>query len=235
MPFAARLVIAWLVNIAALWVADALFDGVSSDGWVPLVIAAAVLGVVNSLLKPVLTILSIPFIILTLGLFLLLINIAMLALTAWIVSDFDINGFWAYVGTVIVVWLVTSSSAGSSTTSLDVVSKFVYTSKMSMSAVACCAPLGAAVLSDDEAEATAAVFRALSDPARVRIVNVLATSDEPVCVCELTAPLGLAQPTVSPPHEEAARRGSPRARAAGEVGLLLADRATPSRLAPSPT
>jgi putative membrane protein len=106
MPFAARLVIAWLVNIAALWVADALFDGVSSDGWVPLVIAAAVLGVVNSLLKPVLTILSIPFIILTLGLFLLLINIAMLALTAWIVSDFDINGFWAYVGTVIVVWLV---------------------------------------------------------------------------------------------------------------------------------
>jgi ArsR family transcriptional regulator len=68
---------------------------------------------------------------------------------------------------------------------------------MSMSAVACCAPLGAAVLSDDEAEATAGLFRALGDPARVRIVNVLATSDGPVCVCNLTEPLGLSQPTVS--------------------------------------
>jgi ArsR family transcriptional regulator len=68
---------------------------------------------------------------------------------------------------------------------------------MSMSAVSCCAPLGATALSDDEAEATAGLFRALADPARVRIVNVLATSDEPVCVCNLTEPLGLTQPTVS--------------------------------------
>jgi ArsR family transcriptional regulator len=63
--------------------------------------------------------------------------------------------------------------------------------------VACCAPLAAPVLSDDEAEATAEVFKALADPARVRIVNVLATSSEPVCVCNLIAPLGLSQPTVS--------------------------------------
>jgi ArsR family transcriptional regulator len=68
---------------------------------------------------------------------------------------------------------------------------------MSMSAVACCAPLDAPTLSEDEAEATAAVFRALGDPARVRIVNVLATSDGPVCVCDLVEPLGLTQPTVS--------------------------------------
>ena len=63
--------------------------------------------------------------------------------------------------------------------------------------VACCGPLAAPALSDDEANATAAVFKALADPARVRIVNVLATSGEPVCVCNLIAPLGLAQPTVS--------------------------------------
>jgi ArsR family transcriptional regulator len=63
--------------------------------------------------------------------------------------------------------------------------------------IACCAPLAAASLSDDEADATAAIFRALGDPARVRIVNVLATSDLPVCVCNLTEPLGLSQPTVS--------------------------------------
>jgi ArsR family transcriptional regulator, arsenate/arsenite/antimonite-responsive transcriptional repressor len=63
--------------------------------------------------------------------------------------------------------------------------------------IACCAPLAAATLSNDEANATAALFRALSDPARVRIVNVLATSSEPVCVCELIEPLKLSQPTVS--------------------------------------
>ena len=64
-------------------------------------------------------------------------------------------------------------------------------------AIACCAPLSAPVLSEEEAQATAALFRALGDPARVRIVNVLATTDEPVCVCELVEPLGLTQPTVS--------------------------------------
>jgi ArsR family transcriptional regulator len=63
--------------------------------------------------------------------------------------------------------------------------------------VTCCAPLAAPALSDDEAAATAEVFRALGDPARVRIVNVLATSGEPVCVCHLVEPLGLSQPTVS--------------------------------------
>ncbi len=63
--------------------------------------------------------------------------------------------------------------------------------------IACCAPLASATLSDDEADATAAVFRALGDPARVRIVNLLATSEEPVCICNLVEPLGLSQPTVS--------------------------------------
>jgi len=62
---------------------------------------------------------------------------------------------------------------------------------------ACCAPLAAPALSDTEAAATAALFKALADPHRVRIVNLLATSTGPVCVCGLTGPLGLAQPTVS--------------------------------------
>jgi ArsR family transcriptional regulator, arsenate/arsenite/antimonite-responsive transcriptional repressor len=63
--------------------------------------------------------------------------------------------------------------------------------------ISCCAPLSAPVISDDEAEATAGIFRALADPARVRIVNLLATSDEAVCLCNLIEPLGLSQPTVS--------------------------------------
>ena len=63
--------------------------------------------------------------------------------------------------------------------------------------VACCQPLDAPKLSDDEAEATAALFKALAEPARVRIVNLLATSGEPVCACEFMPALGLAQATVS--------------------------------------
>lgn len=64
--------------------------------------------------------------------------------------------------------------------------------------VACCAPLTAPLLSNDEASATAGLFKALADPARVRILNILATSGgDPVCICNLTEPLELSQPTVS--------------------------------------
>jgi ArsR family transcriptional regulator len=66
-----------------------------------------------------------------------------------------------------------------------------------VSPVGCCAPLAAPLLSASEVEATAELFKALADPARVRIVNVLATSADPVCVCELIEPLALSQPTVS--------------------------------------
>jgi ArsR family transcriptional regulator len=63
--------------------------------------------------------------------------------------------------------------------------------------VACCAPLGTPALGEEEALATAELFKALGDPARVRIVNLLATADGSVCACELYEPLGLSQPTVS--------------------------------------
>jgi len=68
---------------------------------------------------------------------------------------------------------------------------------MSNVMIDCCAPLAAEVLSDEEAAATAELFRALADPARVRIVNVLAAAGEPVCACNLNEPVGLSQPTVS--------------------------------------
>ena len=63
--------------------------------------------------------------------------------------------------------------------------------------ISCCAPLAAPALSDEEAESTAAVYRALADPARVKIVNLLATSGGAVCACEFEPALGLAQATVS--------------------------------------
>ena len=64
-------------------------------------------------------------------------------------------------------------------------------------ASACCAPLGGPSLTEEQARVTAGLFKALADPARVKIVNLLATSPEPVCVCEFTKPLGLSQLTVS--------------------------------------
>jgi ArsR family transcriptional regulator, arsenate/arsenite/antimonite-responsive transcriptional repressor len=68
---------------------------------------------------------------------------------------------------------------------------------MSNAMIECCAPLAAEVLSDEEAAATAELFKALADPARVRIVNLLASAGEPVCACNLNEPVGLSQPTVS--------------------------------------
>lgn len=61
----------------------------------------------------------------------------------------------------------------------------------------CCRPIAGEALADDEAAATAQLFKALADPARVKIVNQLARSDGPVCACELMPELGLTQATVS--------------------------------------
>ena len=94
MEFVPRLAIAWALNLAALWAANAIWDG------------SAVLGIANAVLKPLLAILTLPLILVTLGFFYLLINIAMVALAEWIAPNFSIDGFWAYVGTVVVVWAV---------------------------------------------------------------------------------------------------------------------------------
>ena len=101
-----RLAVAWAINAAALWLANDLFGGVRIHGWAAYLIGAAVLGIANTVIKPLLTLLTLPLVILTFGFFYLLINIAMLALAAWITPRFSIHGFWTYVGTVVVVWLV---------------------------------------------------------------------------------------------------------------------------------
>jgi putative membrane protein len=105
-PFAARLVIAWAINLLALWVANALWDSVSIHGWAAYLIGSAVLGIANTIVRPLLAILTLPLIIVTLGLFYLLINIAMVALAEWIAPNFSIDGFWTYVGVVFVVWAI---------------------------------------------------------------------------------------------------------------------------------
>jgi putative membrane protein len=106
MPFVARLAFALAVNALALWVCDVIFDGVRIHGWWAYIIGAAVLGIANAIIKPIVAILTLPLIIVTLGLFYFLINIAMVALAEWIAPNFSIDGFWTYVGVVFVVWAV---------------------------------------------------------------------------------------------------------------------------------
>src|ERR671934_1441053 len=106
MPLVLRLLVAWAINAGALWVANALWDGVRIHGWAAYLIGSAVLGIANTVIKPVLALITLPLIIVTLGFFYLLINIAMVALAEWIAPNFSIDGFWAYVGTVVVVWAV---------------------------------------------------------------------------------------------------------------------------------
>ena len=101
-----RLTIALLINAAALWVADVLFDSMHISGFWSYFLAALVLGIANWIIKPILTVLTFPLIIITLGLFLLVINIAMVALAEWIAPNFSIDGFWTYVGVVAILWLV---------------------------------------------------------------------------------------------------------------------------------
>jgi putative membrane protein len=102
------LLLHWLLNAAALWVAAWLLPGLDFQGTiVQLLLVAAVFGVVNSLLRPILTVLTCPLIVITLGLFTLVINALMLLLTGWLSVrwnlGFVVSGFWAaFLGGLVV-------------------------------------------------------------------------------------------------------------------------------------
>lgn len=106
MPTVVRFAVAWGINALALWVANGLFGNVRIHGWAAYLVGAAVLGVANAVVKPVLAILTLPLILVTLGFFLLVINIGMVALAEWIAPNFAVDGFWTYVGVVVIVWIV---------------------------------------------------------------------------------------------------------------------------------
>jgi len=114
--------VSWLLATAAAvavasWLVNGIYFTGPTSGWeelrhklVPLLLVALILGVVSSFVKPIVTFFSIPFILLTLGLFLLVINAFMLMFTAWIAGLFDIgfhvDGFWAAVLGSIVITIV---------------------------------------------------------------------------------------------------------------------------------
>ena len=106
MVWGVRLLVAWAINVLALLVADWLFSGFSIDRWGPVIFAGAVLGLANVFLKPLLTFIALPLIILTFGIAYFFVNVVVLLFTEWVTPDFSIDGFWTYVGATIVIWLV---------------------------------------------------------------------------------------------------------------------------------
>ena len=98
MAFALRL----LIGMLSLGLAARIIPGIYVDGWVTLLFAALLLSVVNAVIKPVFLLLTFPITVLTLGLFLLVVNAAMLGLVAWLLPGFAIDGLLA----AILGWLV---------------------------------------------------------------------------------------------------------------------------------
>lgn len=96
------LLLRWLLNALALWVTDLLLPGIAVVGLGALLIAALVIGLINALVRPVLLILTIPITVLTLGLFLLVLNGLLFWLAAALVPGFAVGGFlWAFLGALI--------------------------------------------------------------------------------------------------------------------------------------
>ena len=106
-----RLVIRWLITALALVIAAAIVPGIEireQNAWVTVLVMAAVFGLVNAFVRPILTLLSCPLILVTLGLFLLVINAVALMLASWISVNwlrqgFYVDGFWpALLGSIVV-------------------------------------------------------------------------------------------------------------------------------------
>jgi putative membrane protein len=94
------------ISALGLWVASELLKGLSFESTGKLILAAILLGIVNAIVRPLAFILTLPITIVTLGLFLLVLNAGMVALVAWLVPGFQIAGFWTAVGAALIVSLV---------------------------------------------------------------------------------------------------------------------------------
>ena len=104
--------IRWLVTTIAVFAAEKLIPGIHCNSAGALLGASLLLGLVNAFVRPILLLLSIPFIIVTMGLFILVVNALMLMLVAQIVPSFSVDGFWnAFFGSIVislVSWILSS-------------------------------------------------------------------------------------------------------------------------------
>uniref|UniRef100_Q3AQH4 Phage holin family protein n=1 Tax=Chlorobium chlorochromatii (strain CaD3) TaxID=340177 RepID=Q3AQH4_CHLCH len=107
-----RLLLQWLINALAVYATAQILEGIHIRGFATAIAVALVFGLINTLVRPVLLFFSFPVIVLTLGLFLLVINALLLQLAALLVGGFSIDGFWwAVAGSVVISaisWLLSS-------------------------------------------------------------------------------------------------------------------------------
>ncbi|HZQ64564.1 MAG TPA: phage holin family protein [Gaiellaceae bacterium] len=109
--------VAWLlitigINVLALIVVNWLFTSVGVSGFWSYALGALALGLGNTFLKPILAVLTLPLIVVSLGVAYFALNVAMVALAEWIAPRFSVDGFWTYVGATIVIWLVNVALRG---------------------------------------------------------------------------------------------------------------------------
>lgn len=104
-PFFVRVLATGVVCLLGLWVASLLDLVAYGDNFLNLVIAALVLAAINLTIRPIMMLLSIPFIIVTLGLFIWLINALMLWVTSFLVPPFELFGFWKTIGAAFILWI----------------------------------------------------------------------------------------------------------------------------------
>lgn len=101
-----RVLLTWACNAAAILVAVLLIDGIRMDDEWRVIAAGAVFGLVNWAVKPLVTLLALPLIVVTLGIALFFVNLLMLYITSWVMPDFHIDSFGAAIAGTIVIWLV---------------------------------------------------------------------------------------------------------------------------------
>lgn len=85
----------WIVSAVALYLTSGIVPGIQIRGFGSLLAAAAMIGIINAFVRPVVLLLTLPLSVLTLGLFALVVNAAMLALASALVPGFEVRGFWA--------------------------------------------------------------------------------------------------------------------------------------------
>lgn len=101
-----RFILRVLIAAAGLWLAARIIPGVTADGFTTLIIAGFLLGIVNAVVRPVVTVLTFPLTMLTLGLFLLVVNAAMIGIVDWFLDGLKVPGLWAGIQVAIVTGIV---------------------------------------------------------------------------------------------------------------------------------
>lgn len=107
-----RLLASWVVSVLGIWLSDLLGLLSFGDEFVTLIVAGLVLAFLNTFLRPILNFLSIPFIIVTLGFFMLIVSAFTLWITSEIVRDFELDGFWSTIGAAIILAILNAVVGG---------------------------------------------------------------------------------------------------------------------------